>query len=65
MLKVIYEDDALGAVRYLLNNLDRNEAKVFFDQAKAKGYIKFEDAQGRNYILDHQDGKFIIKRRTT
>ncbi len=53
--KVKYEDDASEGVDYLMNHLDQEEAKVFFDEAKRKNKIKFEDNQNKDYYLIHND----------
>jgi hypothetical protein len=56
--KVKYEENASGGADYLMNHLDEAEARVFFDQAKSKNKIRFEDAQGKNYFLIHNDSDF-------
>lgn len=62
--KVYYEENASGGTDYLLRHLDDAEARVFFDQAREKGHIKFEDAQNKDYILSHNsDGTYAIERK--
>ena len=60
---VNYEDNAYGGVDYLMRHLNREEAEVFFDGAKFKGHIKFEDATGKNYKLLHRNGVYTIEHK--
>lgn len=60
---VSYEDNAHGGVDYLMRHLDRQEADVFFHEAKFKGHIKFEDALGKNYTLLHHNGVYTIEHK--
>jgi len=61
---VNYEDDASGGIDYLMRHLDRAEASVFFNGAKNKRHIKFEDAQGKNYTLTHNnDGTYTVEHK--
>lgn len=55
--KVKYEDNAKEGAKHLLYDLDREESKVFFDQAKAKRAIKFEDDEDRNYNLSYNNDR--------
>lgn len=53
-----------GGVRYLLDELNREERKVFFDRAYEKEYAEFEDRDGRNYTLYHQRNEvYLLTRR--
>ena len=62
--KVKYEETAHSGVIYLRDDLDREEAKVFFEQAKRKRFANFEDNQDRNFTLSYNtDGSFYIARR--
>lgn len=62
--RVNYEDDAHEGINYLLRDIDHNEAKVFFDEARRIGKAEFEDDTGKNYTLNrNSDGTFdLIKR---
>jgi len=62
--KVKYEDNAKEGVDYLLYDLDREEAKVFFEQARLRGYSQFEDDREGQYTLSYnQDGTYTLIRR--
>jgi len=60
---VFYEQNAIDGIRYLRDDLDFNEARVFFDQAKAKGFAQFEDDEDRQYTLFYRDGVYTLTRR--
>lgn len=60
---VIFEEDAHNGIRYLRDNLDYKEAKVFFDQARQHGSAEFEDHENRQFTLLHQDGAYTLVRR--
>jgi len=60
--KVLYEENAWGGMDYLMMHLDAQESKVFFDQARSKGHIKFEDAVNKHYTLSHSNGVYTITR---
>ena len=49
--KVEYEDDVKNGIEYLLYDLDRDEARVFFDQARLKKRAEFEDDREGQYTL--------------
>lgn len=62
--KVVYDEkNAYGGYDYLTFHLDDSEANVFFDGARNKGRIKFEDAVGKNYTLSHSSGVYTIEHR--
>ena len=62
--KVKYEDNAKVGIDYLLYDLDSEEARVFFNQAKLKKYAKFEDDQDRQFTLSYNlDGTYTLIRR--
>ena len=61
---VKYEDDAHEGVNYILKELDNNEARVFFDEARRRGEAQFEDRSGKNYtITKNRDGTFDLTKR--
>lgn len=60
---ISYEDNAREGLRYLRDDLDYREAKVFFDQAKSKGSAEFEDEYDRQFTLMHQRGVYVLMRR--
>ena len=39
--KVRYEEESHAGIIYFRDDLDRNEARVFFEQAKRKKFINF------------------------
>jgi hypothetical protein len=62
--KVKYEQNAHGGVYYLKTDLDQQEAKIYFEQAKRKKAVSLEDHQDRNYTLSYNtDGTFTLVRR--
>ena len=62
--KVRYEEDAWFGIEYFRRDLDRAEARVFFDQAKRKKFASFEDDQDRDYTLSYNnDGSYNLSRR--
>lgn len=61
--KVYYDDDAAEGAYYLQHHANDQEAGVFFDQAKYKGHIIFEDLDHHHYKLSHNpDGTYGIER---
>ncbi len=60
---VTFEEDAHDGIRYLRDDLDYKEAKVFFDQARIRGSAEFEDDKDRQYTLIHQNGVYTLARR--
>jgi hypothetical protein len=60
---VYFGDDARGGIHYLLDDLDYNEARVFFTQARSRGEVRFEDDDARLFVLQYSDGKYVLVRR--
>jgi hypothetical protein len=60
---VQYEDNAFEGIRYLRDDLDYNEARVFFDQARERGSAPFEDDADRQYTLLYRAGVYTLVRR--
>jgi len=60
---VVYEQNAQPAVQYLRDDLDFNEARVFFDQARLRGQAMFEDDEDRQFTLLYKDGVYTLIRR--
>lgn len=60
---VAYEENAAEGIRYLRDDLDASETKVFFDQAKLRGSAPFEDDGDRQYTLIYQNGAYVLARR--
>ena len=62
--RVSYDDTARYAISYLLHDLDQEEAKVFFEQAKLKGYCKFEDDREGDYLIAYnKDNTYTLIKR--
>ncbi len=62
--KVSSEEDAKEGLNYLEHNIQTEEAKVFFDQAKLKGSVQFEDGKGHNYtLLYKKDSTYWVYKR--
>lgn len=57
---VWYTEDAKHGVEYLDNDLDYQEAEVFFRDAKLRGESRFEDDKDRNYALVYTNGKYTL-----
>jgi len=63
--KVKYEKNAKEGIKYFLYDLDGQEARVFFDQARSKKYAKFEDDEDRQFTLSYnRDGSYTLARRS-
>ena len=62
--RVKYEDNVKSGVEYLLYDLDREEAKVFFNQAKAHRYAEFEDDKEGQYTISYNgsDSYTLVRR---
>lgn len=60
---VSYEENARDGVRYLRDDLDFNEARIFFDQSRERGQAQFEDDNDRQFTLIHQNGVYALVRR--
>ena len=57
--RIKYEDqetDISYAIDYLRDDLKIDEAKVFFEQAKATGQAQFEDDDDRQFTLQYNSG---------
>lgn len=63
--RVTYEQNAYDGIRYLRDDLETNEAKVFFDQAHLKGSAQFEDDAERQFTLLYDRGAaaYVLVRR--
>ncbi len=62
--KVYSEEDAKEGLNYLDNDIQADEAKVFFDQAKSKSSVYFEDEEGHNYaLLYKKDNTYWVYKR--
>ncbi|MBI4095173.1 MAG: hypothetical protein HY435_03205 [Candidatus Liptonbacteria bacterium] len=58
------EDDVKSGVAYLRDDLAREEATVFFDQARLKGSAQFEADNENQYTLTYsRDGIYTLLRR--
>lgn len=60
---VAFEENVREGINYLRDDLDINEAKVFFDQARVRGSAQFEDDEDRQYTLFYQNGAYTLARR--
>lgn len=59
----VYDENAYVGIEHLKDDLDYEEARVFFDQARQRGSAPFEDDDDRQYLLTHKNGKYFLKRR--
>jgi len=60
---VKYDDESKHGMSYLKNDLSGSEGRVFFDEAKRRGFAEFEDDEDRQFTLVYQNGAYIITRR--
>lgn len=59
-----YDDADYNGIRYLLQDLQYEEAKVFFEQARLQRSAQFEDDFEGQYTLEYnQDGTYTLSRR--
>ena len=63
--KVYFDKNAQDGVNYLDHDLDYEEVKVFFRNAKFHGETKFEDDRDRDYTLsyDRSKGTYTVVKR--
>ena len=61
--KVSFEENAREGIRYLRDELDDKEAKVFFDQARQKGAVYFEDDDSRDFTHFYKNSAYTLVRR--
>lgn len=59
---VSYDSTLEEGVRYLRFKITPQEAKVFFDEAYARGHAAFRDHMGYNYNLVHHGGEYQLSR---
>lgn len=56
-----YNEECRLAVSYLRHDLQLEEARVFFEQARMKGQADFEDERENNYTLVYnRDGTYAL-----
>jgi len=60
---VSYEQNVYEGITHLRDDLDYEEAKVFFNQARGHGSAKFEDDEDRQFTLIYQNGTYTLTRR--
>ena len=59
-----YEDEDYNGVRYLLQDLQYEEVKVFFEQTRLHRSAQFEDDFEGQYTLDYNpDGTYALSSR--
>lgn len=61
--RVAYEKNAYEGIKYLRDDLDSREARVFFDQARSRGSAPFEDDNDRQFTLFYKNGTYTLIRR--
>lgn len=60
------EDNVANGVKYLRDDLQREEALVFFDGARMRGSAQFETDTEEQYTLTYaKDGSYTLIRRAT
>lgn len=60
---VYFDDDCDEGVEYLDHRIDYQESQVFFNAAKSRGSVEFEDQEGRDYTLRYKDGRYQVEKR--
>lgn len=62
---VTFDEGDRPGIDYLRTDLQRSESEVFFEQARSKGVVNFEDDQDRDWSLIYNsgDGSFTLLRR--
>lgn len=60
---VSYEDNAYEGLKHLRDDLSRDEAKVYFEQARAKKSAQFEDDYDRQFSILYEKGSYVLVRR--
>ncbi len=60
---VSYEENAVEGIKHLRDDLDREEARVFFNQAHEHAKSLFEDDEDRQFTLIYQNGSYTLIRR--
>ena len=59
---VEYDEGARAGVKYLTFDIDAEEAKVFFVQARNHGSAVFEDHMGKKFELTHHGSIYKLER---
>ncbi len=64
---VRFEQDLREGIRYLRNDLQREEAKTLFDAARLRGNAEFEDDKDRDWTLMYirGDNSYVLTLRQT
>lgn len=62
---VHHGEETKGGAEHLSYDLDREEAKTLFDQARADGKAEFQDKNQKNFTLkyDFGSGKYTVEKR--
>jgi len=62
---VMFDEEVKEGIRYLRDDLQRNEAKTLFEAARFRGTAEFEDDQDRDWslIYNRNEGNFTLIRR--
>lgn len=64
--RVKYEENEQAGINYLLYDLDVQESKVFFNEARRNKYAEFEDDREGQFTLSYNsDGTYTLISRTT
>ena len=62
---VRFEQDLREGIRYLRNDLQREESKTLFDAARLRGSAEFEDDEDRDWTLMYirGDNSYVLTLR--
>jgi hypothetical protein len=63
--RVKHEENEQAGIKYLLYDLDAQESKVFFNEARRNRYAEFEDDREGQFTLSYNsDGSFTLISRS-
>ena len=54
---VVFDEEMEEAIRYLRDDLQREEAKTLFDAARLRGSAEFEDDRDRDWSIIYNKGE--------
>ena len=57
---VVYDESLHAGIYYLINQLDSEQKRVFFDQAYNHGHAPFEDHLGYKFNLVHHGSEYQL-----
>lgn len=58
-----YDEADYDGIKYLRDELSTEEAKVFFEQAYAKGEAQFEDRYNKQFTIVYKNSDYTLYHR--